>query len=151
MSKLSQHIQKLHICSWILKNASLIYETKYFRLIIQSASPNGCPGCIKMDHVKIHAVDAWKSLRTVKNVQGFLGFANFYQHFIKNFARLSFSLTTLISKDRQLHQLSIKKIAFQAIKSVFSSATVLHHFDPNKAYYIMEIGASNYVSGATFF
>ena len=55
-----------------------VHETKYFRLIIQSAFSNDCPRCIKMDLVRTHAIDTWESPRSVKDVQGFLGIANFY-------------------------------------------------------------------------
>ena len=78
-----------------------VHETKYLGLIIQSAFPEGHSGCVKMDPVKTSAIVTWKSQKCVKDVQGFLGFANFYRHFIKDFAKLVFPLTALTRKDKE--------------------------------------------------
>ena len=78
-----------------------VYETKYLNLIIQPTSSNGCPGCVKMCPVMTNAIDAWKSLKSVKDIPSFLGFTNFYQSFIKDFAKLATPLTTLIRKNKQ--------------------------------------------------
>lgn len=56
-------------------------STKYLGLII---SPNG----ISMDPVKVEAVQDWNSSRNEKDVQAFLGFANFYRRFILAFSRI---------------------------------------------------------------
>ena len=124
-----------------------VHETKYLGLIIQSASPEGHSRCVKMDPVKTSAIDTWKSPKCVKDVQGFLGFANFYRRFIKDFAKLAFSLTALTRKDKEFQWTPIEKMAFQAIKKAFSSAPVLLHFDPDKECTV-ETDASDYVSGA---
>ena len=78
-----------------------VHETKYLGLIIQSASPEGHSRCVKMDPVKTGAINSWESPKYVKDVQGFLGFANFYWRFIKDFAKLTSPLTALISKDKE--------------------------------------------------
>ena len=78
-----------------------VHETKYLGLIIQSAFPEGHSGCVKMDPVKTSAIVTWESQKCVKDVQGFLGFANFYRHFIKDFAKLVFPLTALTRKDKE--------------------------------------------------
>ena len=46
-------------------------------------------------------MDSWKSLQNVKDVQGFLGFANFYHYFIKDFAKLAAPLIALTKNDKQ--------------------------------------------------
>jgi len=55
-------------------------------------------GQICMDPGKIAAIKEWKSPKTKKELQTFLGFANFYQQFIKNFAEDSLTLTPLTGK-----------------------------------------------------
>ena len=124
-----------------------VHETKYLGLIIQSASAEGYSGCVKMDPVKTSAINTWESPKYVKDVQGFLGFANFYRRFIKDFAKLALLLTALTRKDKEFQWTPIKQTAFQAIKKAFSSAPVLLHFDPDKEC-IVETDASDYVSGA---
>ena len=102
-----------------------------------------------MDPVKTSAIDTWESPKCVKDVQGFLGFANFYRQFIKDFAKLASSFTALTRKDKKFQWTLIEEMAFQAIKKVFSSAPVLLHFDPDKEC-TMETDASDYVSRAVF-
>ena len=41
---------------------------------------------LKMDKKKIEAVTSWPKPNTVKEVQSFLGFANFYRQFVKKYA-----------------------------------------------------------------
>ena len=52
-----------------------------------------------MNFAKITVIANWESSNCVKDVQSFLSFANFYQHFIKGFSQLVSSLTTLICKN----------------------------------------------------
>ena len=124
-----------------------VYETKYLGLIIQSASPEGHSRCVKMDSVKTSAINTWKSPKCFNDVQGFLGFANFYKRFIKDFAKSTSFLTSLTRKDKEFQWTPIEEIAFQAIKKAFSSAPVLLHFDLDKQCTV-ETDASDYISGA---
>ena len=48
-----------------------------------------------MDPAKTHAIDTWESPKSIKDVLSFLGFANFYRRFIKDYARLASLLTAL--------------------------------------------------------
>ena len=78
-----------------------VHKTKYLGLLIQSAFPDGCPGCVKMGPTKTSIIVSWNSSQSVKDVQGFLGFANFYWGFIKNFVKLAAFFTALIKEDKQ--------------------------------------------------
>ena len=44
------------------------------------------------------AVCDWPIPKTVRDVQGFLGLANFYQRFIRSFAKIAEPLTSLTKK-----------------------------------------------------
>ncbi len=50
----------------------------------------------QMDQGKVTAVAEWPTPQTIKELQRFLGFANFYRRFIKGFSLLTASLTTLL-------------------------------------------------------
>ena len=51
-----------------------------------------------MDLAKVDPILNWPALRNVKDVQSFLGFANFYRRFIYEFSRLATPLTELTRK-----------------------------------------------------
>ena len=53
---------------------------------------------IKMDPAKVAAIREWTRPQTVKDVQLFLGFANFYRRFIKGFSEVAKPLLALTGK-----------------------------------------------------
>ena len=52
-----------------------------------------------IDKSKVHGVTNWPTPTKVKHVQAFLGLANFYCRFIKDFAKIARPLTLLTCKD----------------------------------------------------
>lgn len=54
-------------------------------------------GQVKMDPAKIKAVAKWPRPVNSKQLQQFLGFANFYRHFIRNFSCVAAPLSRLTS------------------------------------------------------
>jgi hypothetical protein len=57
---------------------------------------------IFMDKSKVETIQCWATPSSVKNVQRFLGFANFYCQFIKGYSKITTPLTTLTCKDKPL-------------------------------------------------
>jgi len=55
-------------------------------------------GQVKMEQEKIKAVKEWKTPTKVKNMESFLGFANFYRRFIQNFSHMAKLLNELKGK-----------------------------------------------------
>jgi len=55
-------------------------------------------GQVQIEEEKIKAVKEWKTLTKVKKVESFLGFANFYRRFIKNFSHIVKALNKLKGK-----------------------------------------------------
>ena len=54
---------------------------------------------VQMDEKKLSGVLEWPVPTKVKQVQAFLGFANFYCRFIENFAKISKPLFDLTKKN----------------------------------------------------
>lgn len=50
---------------------------------------------IKMEEEKIKVVKTWPEPQSVRDIQIFFDFANFYRKLIKNFSRISTSLTSI--------------------------------------------------------
>ena len=84
---------------------------------------------IEMSGSKVEEVKNWKIPRKVKDVQEFLGFANFYRRFIRDFAKLAVPLTTLTRKDQPWSWTPYCQKAFDTLKQAFTSAPILAHFD----------------------
>ncbi len=51
---------------------------------------------IKMEEEKIEAVKTWPKPQSVRDIQVFLGFANFYKRFIQNFSKIVVPLTSIL-------------------------------------------------------
>lgn len=76
------------------KCAFNVTEVRYLGLIITIHG-------VQMDQEKLKAVAEWKTPACVKDVQAFLGFANFYRGFIRGFSLLARPLTQLTKKDTE--------------------------------------------------
>ena len=85
---------------------------------------------IEMDQEKIRTVLEWKEPTTVKEVQSFLGFANFYRQFIQGYSKLTRALTNLIKKSVKFDWPAECQEAFDMLKKRFTLASILRHFDP---------------------
>lgn len=84
---------------------------------------------IKMDPTKLEAVEKWPTPSNTKDIFRFIGFANFYRRFIKNFGTLAMPLTDLMKKDTPFTWGEKEERSFMAIKSKFKEDVMLQHFD----------------------
>jgi hypothetical protein len=101
---------------------------------------------ISMDSAKVEAVTSWPIPASVLDVQIFLGLANFYRRFIKNFSKIISPITRLLKKDVQFSWGKSANNAFKALKKAFTSAPVLRHFDFNRPA-VVETDASDFAEG----
>ncbi len=97
---------------------------------------------IQMDQGKVTAVAEWPTPQTIKELQRFIGFANFYSRFIKGFSLLTAPLTTLLrGKPKSLSWSSNAHEAFDSLKAAFSTAPILRHPDPHVPF-VVEVDTS---------
>lgn len=99
-----------------------------------------------LDLAKVQAVIEWPSPVSGREVQRFLGFANFYRKFICTFSHVAALLHTLNSSKVQFSWSSQAEVAFQKLNS-FVSAPVLMLPDP-KQQFVVDVDASNLGAGA---
>src|SRR6266571_4324951 len=71
---------------------------------------------VVMDPVKIAGVTEWPTLMNKKKVQSFLGFTNFYWHFIKGFLEYACPLFDLTWNDSRWHWEAAEHSAFENLK-----------------------------------
>jgi hypothetical protein len=115
-------------------------ETEYLGYVI---SPKG----LRMDEEKIRTIREWQEPRNIKGIQSFLGFANFYRRFIKDYSRITTPLTRLTRKDIPWEWGDRQQQAFDTLKEAMMTEPILQHFDPAKSVTI-ETDASDYAIGA---
>jgi hypothetical protein len=123
-------------------------RTKYLGYIIEVGKG------VQMDPSKTQAIMEWEEPRTIKGVRGFLGFANFYRNFIKNFSDIVAPLTALTKKpstDSSPIKLEADaRTAFNFLKQAFITAPILAQFDPDRET-IVECDSSGWCIGGGLF
>ncbi|XP_073701959.1 matrix-remodeling-associated protein 5 [Garra rufa] len=107
-------------------------------------SPEG----VAMDERKVTAVLEWPRPKTLKELQRFLGFSNFYRRFIRNFSTVAAPLTSMVKKGEKHLTWSTEALhAFQELRQRFTTAPVLRHPDPQLPF-LVEVDASSSGVGA---
>ncbi len=104
-------------------------------------------GQLQPDPAKIQAVTEWPTPTTRKELQRFLGFANFYRRFIRDYSKVASPLTQLTSSSSPFQWSLEAASAFSRLKSLFTSAPVLKHPDPSLQF-VAEVDASDSGVGA---
>jgi RNase H-like domain found in reverse transcriptase len=105
------------------------------------------PNRLQMDSAKVKVIQDWPEPRKIKDIQSFLGFANFYRRYIHNYSNIVVPLTRLTRKNIPWNFDESCKLAFLALKQAFISALVLTHYKPS-CLLMIETDASNYASAA---
>ena len=101
-------------------------STKYLGYIIDVG--NG----VRMDPEKTAAIRNWKAPTTVKGVRSFLGFANYYRIFIRDYSTIAIPLTDLTKKGKEFQWSTEADAAFEALKAKFQEDIVLATWDPER-------------------
>jgi len=99
---------------------------------------------VTMSDRKVQSVQKWAHPRSVKEVQIFIGFANFYRRFIKDFSKVCKPITeTFKGSPKDFHGGREQEEAFAELKKRFTTAAILSHFYPGRKT-VVETDASNF-------
>jgi hypothetical protein len=115
-------------------------EVEYLGLVVGN-------GEAKMDPKKLEAIGDWPEPKTVKEIQSFLGFCNFYRNFINQFATTARPLWNLTKKTKVWEWGEEERQVFRKLKEDLTSQPVLslpNFEDPFR----VEADASDYATGA---
>ena len=82
------------------------------------------PERIKMKKEKVKRVLEWPTLICVKDVQKFLGVANYYCQFIQGFATIARPLHDMVKKDKKWDWIEKQEKAFRELKKKFTKEPV---------------------------
>ncbi|MDI6015458.1 reverse transcriptase domain-containing protein [Escherichia coli] len=140
--KVLQKLREAGLTADINKSDFEVTTTKYLGFIIDAKEG------IKMDPEKVKAITEWQAPTTVKGVRGFLGFANFYRRFIKDFSKIASPLTDLTKKDIPFRWTAEAQQAFETLKEMFIAEPTLLQFDADRET-VVETDSSGYVVGGT--
>ena len=120
-------------CKWKVR------EVEFLGVVI---GPEG----IKMEKEKVKGVLEWLTLKCVKDVQKFLGLANYYRRFIEGFAMVARPLHDLVKKNKKWEWTEREEKAFTELKERFTKEPVLAAPDIDKKMR-MEVDVLDYTIG----
>ena len=95
-----------------------VREVGFLKVVI---GPDG----IKMEKEKMKGVLEWPTPKYVKDVQKFLGLANYYCQFIQGFASIARLLHDMVKKDRKWEWTEKQEKVFEELKKRFTQELVL--------------------------
>ncbi|MBW0526722.1 hypothetical protein O181_066437 [Austropuccinia psidii MF-1] len=100
-----------------------------------------------MDPAKFQQILNWPPPKNLKALQSFLGFANLYCRFIKNYSKKISSLSSFLKKDSCFPLNEEALSHFNQLKEAFATAPILSHFNPSLPT-IVETDESDYALGS---
>ena len=123
---------KLGKCKWKVR------EVEFLRVVIGLER-------IKMKEEKLKGVLDWLKPKCVKDIQKFLGLANYYCWFIQSFASIAKLLHDTVRKDQKWEWIEKQEEMFGELKERFTKELVLAVLDLDKKIR-MEVDALDYAT-----
>jgi transposase InsO family protein len=140
VKKVLQRLQEAGLQADIRKCEFSVTRTKYLGFIVSTEG-------LAVDPDKIQAITEWTAPSTVKGLQAFLGFCNFYRRFIKAYSRITRPLNQLTRKDAPFNFNKKCQEAFEKLKQALISAPILHHWNPDLPTKIETDASDGVISG----
>ena len=135
-----ERLREAGLCLKPAKCQFHVEEVAFLKFIVESNE-------VRMDSSKVEAITSWPAPESVHDIRVFLGLANFYRRFIQNFSKVAAPITELLRKNRKFRWTSEAQTAFNSLRTSFTTAPVLRHFNPSLPT-ILEADASDYAVGA---
>jgi hypothetical protein len=95
---------------------------------------------------KQEAILNWERPKNIKQIQSFLGLANYYRRFIKNYSHEANPMVKLLKKYTTFHWGPEQDDSFQRLKHLLSTAPVLRIAQPQKPF-VIHVDASDNAIG----
>jgi hypothetical protein len=87
---------------------------------------------VAMDPRKLSAIREWARPESCSDVRRFVGLANYYRRFVRNFSALASPLTSLCSPQATFRWTDAEQQSFDALRAALMSAPVLRVWDPSR-------------------
>ena len=132
-----EHLQHLEQVFQRLKQANLKLQPEKCHFAVRKLKFLGhviSRDGIEVDPEKTQAVSQVPIPKTQKQIRSFLGMANYYRRFIKDFSTIASPLNSLLQKDKRFQWDEQCQKAFDTIKAKLLTAPVLSYADPTKKF-----------------
>ena len=132
-----QHTEHLKRVLSVLRNHRLYAKAskcEFFKTTIEFLGQQIMNGGMTPTEAKMQAIRDWATPQNVHDVRAFLGFANYYRRFIRDFAGLASPLTDLTKKGTTWQWGPYQRHAFLALKDAYCNAPLLLFPDPALPY-----------------
>ena len=127
-----EHLQHLRLVFHRFREAGLklkpkkcFFGQKNVKFLGHVISPEG----VQPDPAKIKAIKEYPVPRKVKDVRAFLGLANYYRKFVKDFAKIAGPLHELTKKGLKFQWTNECQAAFDLLKTALTQAPILAYPD----------------------
>ena len=104
------------------------------------------PDGVRMEKEKVQEVVDWPVPKSVKDVQKFLGLANYYKWFVKDFAKIAKLLHEMTRKETKGNWGEKQQKAFEKLKERFTTELVLVTPDLDREMRV-KVDASDFATG----
>lgn len=136
-------LRRLRLHGLYAKASKCLFHTDSVEYLGYILSPSG----LTMAQDKVQIILEWPTPRKVKDVQSFLGFANFYRRFIPAYSDITIPLTRLTRKNAPWDWNEACQKAFDTLKEAFTQAPVLAQWIPDVPL-VVETDALDYALAA---
>ena len=149
---LETHVQTIDKVFSLLNDANLKINIKKCHFCAESIDFLGqtlSSDVIQPQRDKLDAINNFVLPKTKKQLQSFLGLANYYRNYVRNYAEIACKLYDLVKKSspKNINWTDEYLSCFENLKSSLSQDIKLYHLDPNKPF-ILQTDASSYAVGA---
>ena len=92
VQKVLQRLRKYRMAISLEKSVFHVKKVNFLGYVVATDG-------VTMNEKKVDSIKFWKALASVRDIQIFIGFANFYRRFIKNFSAICAPITNLLKGD----------------------------------------------------
>ena len=146
----NSHVKVLRQVLTTLKNAGIKLNIKKCKFFVDSVQYLGHifdKSGVRPNPDKTRCILEAPAPQNVKQVQAFVCLCNYYSRFIPNFATVMKLLYSLLEKNCTFVWNKPQQDAFESVKNLFKSNSILQHYDP-QAQLMLETDAYAYGIGA---
>jgi hypothetical protein len=142
-----QHVREVLQCVIDKKLSVNLKKCTFHTTSVQFLGYEISPTGVNMLPDRVEAIKEWAAPTNLKELQSFLGFCNFYRHFVRNYSQITVPLTDLTKKGVVWYWGPVHQTAFDALKRQFDTSDICRHFKQGLPI-ILETDASDFaISG----